>query len=243
MDQASIMAKLTKKTRPGKIRLIFCVLLNLFNFHCFALSDPEKVLQMNIKQPWQEWRKDDVLKVSYRASKFDGLIEIKAQAELKSTLAGFINFIEDLNNMPNWLDNAESAAMIKLLSVNENIFVTRFKAFWPAAAREMVIHSHYWQNPDLSLEISVTDASDAISKKANVIRMQVFSADWKIVPTSANTISITYQFIVDPKGDLPQWLIKPITLRGIWHTLNNLSNQLPKSKWQNHNRSDIQEHP
>lgn len=243
MDKASIMAKLTKKTLPRKVRLIFSVLLSLFSFHCFALNDPVEGVQTNIKQAWQEWRKNDVLKVSFRASELDGLIEIKAQAELKSTLSGFINFIEDLNNMPNWLDNAESAAMIKQISVNENIFVTRFNAFLLVSAREMVIHSHYWQNPDLSLEIAVTDASYAINKEPNVIRMQVFSADWKIIPTSAKTISITYQFIVDPKGDLPQWLIKPITLRGIWHTLTNLSSQLPESKWQNHNRSDIQEHP
>lgn len=192
-------------------------------------------------EAWQVWRQDAELKVSYRASQYDDLIEIKAQAQLASSLAGFIYFIEDLNQLPHWLDNAESAKVINQIALNENIFITRFKGLWPVSAREMVVYSHYWQNNDLSVEIAVKDASDSITATKNTVRMQVIKAHWQIVPTKVNQIKINYQFIVDPKGNIPQWLTKPMTLNGIWTTLNNIREQLPHSQWQQKSRIDIQE--
>ena len=200
-----------------------------------------KVLYANEIAPWKTWRESQQLKVSYRPSGYKDLIEIKAQATLNSTLSGFIYFIEDLPNMPNWLDNAESAEILEQFTVSENIFITRFNGLWPVSAREMIVHSRYWQNDDLSLEIAVIDANDFIAKHKKAVRMKVHNAHWKLIPTSANQINISYQFIVDPKGNIPQWLTKTITLNGIWTTLNNLQEQLPKSHWQQKKKSHIQE--
>jgi hypothetical protein len=58
---------------------------------------------------------------------------------------------------------------------------------------------------------------------------------------TAERITITYQFMVDPKGNLPLWLTKPMTLNGIWTTLHNIQNQLPQSKWQRQVNENIQE--
>ncbi len=206
-----------------------------------AVKSTPQSMDKSKHEAWQVWRQDAELKVSYRASQYDDLIEIKAQAQLASSLAGFIYFIEDLNQLPHWLDNAESAKVINQIALNENIFITRFKGLWPVSAREMVVYSHYWQNNDLSVEIAVKDASDSITATKNTVRMQVIKAHWQIVPTKVNQIKINYQFIVDPKGNIPQWLTKPMTLNGIWTTLNNIREQLPHSQWQQKSRIDIQE--
>jgi hypothetical protein len=66
-----------------------------------------------------------------------------------------------------------------------------------------VAYSRYWQNEDLSIEIAVKDASNALEKTQDVIRMQLLSAHWTIVPMAVDRIVITYQFMVDPKGNLP----------------------------------------
>ncbi len=206
-----------------------------------AVKSTPQSMDKSKHEAWQVWRQDAELKVSYRASQYDDLIEIKAQAQLASSLAGFIYFIEDLSLLPHWLDNAESAKVINQIALNENIFITRFKGLWPVSAREMVVYSHYWQNNDLSVEIAVKDASDSITATKNTVRMQVIKAHWQIVPTKVNQIKINYQFIVDPKGNIPQWLTKPMTLNGIWTTLNNIREQLPHSQWQQKSRIDIQE--
>ncbi|UUO25048.1 hypothetical protein FGD67_18920 [Colwellia sp. M166] len=235
------MSKQTKKTSAVTTLWLLTTLLSLYSVSSLAVKSTPQSMDKSKHEAWQVWRQDAELKVSYRASQYDDLIEIKAQAQLASSLAGFIYFIEDLSLLPHWLDNAESAKVINQIALNENIFITRFKGLWPVSAREMVVYSHYWQNNDLSVEIAVKDASDSITATKNTVRMQVIKAHWQIVPTKVNQIKINYQFIVDPKGNIPQWLTKPMTLNGIWTTLNNIREQLPHSQWQQKSRIDIQE--
>ena len=248
MDKASILSKRVKNFITRKVSFILALFLCLYSTLAVATQKPtqtpaEKSSQaINTSiQPWHIWRENNELIVSYRTSGYKDLIEIKAQAKLTSSIAGFIYFIEDLAQLHHWLDNAESAKIISQIAINENTFVTRFKGLWPVAAREMVVHSRYWQNEDLSVEISVEDASDVVIATEDAVRMQVLKAHWQIVPTTINQIAISYQFIVDPRGNIPQWITKPMTLNGIWTTLNNIREQLPNSKWQQKRRIDIKE--
>ncbi len=247
MDKAGKLSKQAKNFIVTILLVVFSVLFGLYSSVSLASKNNNALVSINAdtaqQKPWQLWRTNEALKISYRASEYDDLIEIKAQAQLTSSLGGFIYFIEDLSNIANWLDNAKSAEIISQISNNENIFITRFKGLWPVAARDMVVHSRYWQNPDLSLEIAVTDAGETIKKTNQAIRMQVLKAHWTIVPTTLGQIDISYLFIVDPAGNIPQWLTKTMTLRSIWTTLDNLSKQLPESKWQQQRRADIEELP
>lgn len=235
------MNKQTKKTSAATTLWLLTILFGLFSLPSLAAEKNSKNTDKSKNEPWQVWRQDTELKVSYRTSQYNDLLEIKAQAQVASSLAGFMYFLEDLALLPVWLDNAESAKIINQITANENIFITRFKGLWPVSAREMVVHSHYWQNDNLSVEIAVKDASDSIIATKNTIRMQVLKAHWLVVPTKTSQIEISYQFIVDPKGNIPQWLIKPMTLNGIWTTLNNIREQLPNSPGQQKSRADIQE--
>lgn len=235
------MNKQTKKTSAATTLWLLTILFGLFSLSSLAAEKNSQNTDQSKNEPWQVWRQDAELKVSYRTSQYNDLLEIKAQAQVASSLAGFMYFLEDLALLPVWLDNAESAKIINQITANENIFITRFKGLWPVSAREMVVHSHYWQNDNLSVEIAVKDASDSIIATKNTIRMQVLKAHWLVVPTKTSQIEISYQFIVDPKGNIPQWLTKPMTLNGIWTTLNNIREQLPNSPGQQKSRADIQE--
>ena len=245
MHRTSILSQQVKKMMTLKVRMIFSALLSLYSINSLATQNTAEIAnKANDKaqeMPWKLWRTDDYFKVSYRIDSVKNLIEIKAQAELTSTLAGFLYFIEDLEMTSHWLDNAESAIMISEIATNEHIFKTRFKSIWPFSAREIVVYSRYWQNQDLSIEVSLEDYGDKVAKTDDAIRMQVLSAHWKIIPTQPERISITYQFKVDPKGNIPQWLAKPMALNSIWTTLNNMREQLPKSKFQQQIKTDIQE--
>lgn len=245
MDRTSILSKRVKKFITLKVLIIFSALLSLYSsFNLVAQNTAEVANQTYSKVKevsWELWRTNDYFKVSYRIDDVTSLIEIKAQATFESTLAGFLYFIEDLKMTPRWLDNAASAEIISKISSNEHIFITRFKRLWPFSAREMIVHSRYWQNQDLSIEIAVKDVGYNIAKTKDFVRMQVLHDHWKIIPTQPEQIAITYQFKVDPKGSIPQWLAKPMTLNAIWTTLHNMKEQLPKSKYQQQAKANIQE--
>jgi hypothetical protein len=245
MHRTSILSKHVNKFITLKVQLIFSALLSFYSMATLAVQNT--VLETNINRssiqstPWKLWQEDNFFNVSYRVDNSTNLIEIRAQAKFESTLAGFLYFIEDLPMTHNWLNNAESAKLISTISPSEHIFKTRFNAIWPFADREVIVHSRYWQNKDLSIDILVEDAGDTVAITEDVLRMQVISAFWQIKPIQPKQIDVTYQFMVDPKGNIPKWLLKPMTLKGIWNTLQNMKEQLPHSKHQQRTKENIQE--
>jgi len=182
--------------------------------------------------PWTLWKETDKLSLSFRPYKKTGLIEIQAQARLPSSLSGFLLFLQDYPLIPNWLDNAKEAYLIEQVSDTENLFVTRFKRIWPVSEREMVIRSRYWQNPDLSVELAVQDASHEVGNPLNIIRIKLIKAHWLLSPISSKEIQIQHTIIADPGGSVPLWLANKVSLRSMWNTLNAMDKQLSTSPWQ-----------
>ena len=205
-------------------------------------------------------RNNSELSVSYRSAVAlneklsTELIEIKATAKVNSTLSGFLFFIQQVDNTPNWLVNASTSSIIKQLSTNENIFLIEFLGVWPLKPRLLVLHSTYWQNNDLSVEIKLSDERNITTAKLipflsedihNFLQIKTYQAHWKIIPqkvkvrgdektATSSQLLIEYTFIADGIGDSPQWLANHLALKSIWKSMRNIKRQLPKNQWQKH---------
>lgn len=189
---------------------------------------------------WLEWKKDATTTINYRKVANSDLIEIKAEVTLDSSLSGFLLFLLDTDNIPNWLDNAKESKILQSPNSNTHIFTTEFHSFWPIKSREMIIKSRQWQNEDLSVEIKIENARD-LDKKKHTVLVDVVSAKWLITPITSKEIDIEYTFIVDAKGNVPTWLVNRLALKSTWKTLQNISEQLPQSKWQSESLANIKE--
>ena len=161
------------------------------------LALPNTILASNAETSWKVWKKNSELSVSYRPAialnkkLSTELIEIKATAKVSSTLSGFLFFIQQVDNTPNWLVNASASSIIKQISTNENIFLIEFLGVWPLKPRLLVLHSTYWQNNDLSVEIKLSDNNNITTANLipflsediqNFLRIKTYQAHWKITP-------------------------------------------------------------
>ncbi len=205
---------------------------------------------------WTLWRNNEQLKVSYRnihrpqLSSKTKLLEIKASAYVTSSISGFLLFIQDIDNISAWLDNADKGQLINQFSENKNQFYIHFAGLWPIKPRLLVLRSHYWQKPDLSVEIKLTDDNSFQSNNiqapySDAIRIHIHRAHWRISPQLSidgqQTLFIEYQFIADAGGKVPQWLANHFALKSIWQTMENITRLLPSSQWQQHTITGIEE--
>ncbi len=85
------------------------------------------------------------------------------------------------------------------------------------------------------------DNAPDFDKKKHTILVDVISAHWRITPISSKEIDVIYTYIVDPKGNVPMWLVNPMTLKSTWKTLLNIKEKLPQSKWQHSTLANIKE--
>lgn len=186
--------------------------------------------------PWKKWKQSKRLSVSSRISTIDHLTEIKATALVNSSLSGFLLFLQDVNNTPAWLTNASDSKVIKHISATEHIFTVSFSAIWPLKPRYLQLHSHYWQNKDLSVEIQLKDDFSVDIEHKDAVRVKFYQGHWLLIPTLNNQqqkqLSIEYTFTADNGGEMPKWLADQLTLKFILKSMKNMSLQLPQSKWQ-----------
>lgn len=227
------------KNKVNNAPFFVCIsLLLAFVFPLYSFASQSNVLEETI---WTTWKENDDIKIVYHKTKNSPLIEIKVNATIKSTLSGFLLFILDTDNIPQWLTKASSSQVLESYSPQENLFITYFESYWPVSERYMLVNSRHWQNDDLSLEIEVQDVHDKEYLDHDKIKIEIIKAHWRIEPTENNHINITYTIIADPKGVIPFWLTKRISLNGLWKTMENMHAQLPISTWQMHQLPDIVE--
>lgn len=182
---------------------------------------------------WQLIKSSNTIKVYQSHDNNSDFNQIKAELIVRSSLSGFLLFLQDTANIPKWLDNASHSEIIAQNSPSENVFITHFEGVWPVRDRNMVIATSYKQNNDLSIDIYVEDAADKARPIKNSVRVTVIHAHWHIaVIENTSNIKISYKFNVNPNGNIPSWLANQMTLTSVWNTLNAIQQQLPSSEWQ-----------
>lgn len=186
--------------------------------------------------PWKKWKQSKHLTVSSRVSTINKLTEIKVTALVNSSLSGFLLFIQDVNNTPTWLTNASSSKVVKQLSTTEHIFTVYFSGIWPVKSRHLQLHSQYWQNNDLSVEIQLKDDFSVDIAHKDAVRIKFYKGHWKLTPILTNQqqkqLIIEYTFIADNGGEMPKWFADQLALKSILKSMKQMSLQLPQSKWQ-----------
>ena len=202
-----------------------------------------KAASVTSELPWTQWKKSTNLSVSSRVSTIDKLTEIKTTAIVNSSLSGFLLFIEDVNNTSAWLTNATSSKIVKQLSATDHIFTVNFSAIWPLKPRHLQLHSHYWQNDDLSVEIKLKDDFSLDIEHSDAVRIKFYEGHWLLTPIINNKrqkqLIIEYRFIADNGGEMPKWFADQLALKSILKSMKKLSKQLPQSKWQQHTKPGI----
>ncbi|MDX2369133.1 MAG: hypothetical protein QNK36_12130, partial [Colwellia sp.] len=195
----------------------------------FIISDAYIVqaASLTTASPWKKWKNYKNLSVSSRVSTIDKLTEIKATALVDSSLSGFLLFIQDVNNTPKWLANANSSEIVKQLSSTENIFTVNFSAIWPLKPRHLQLHSHYWQNNDLSVEIQLKDDFSVDITHSNAVRVKFYEGHWLLTPILNNEqqkqLIVEYTFIANSGGELPKWFADQLALKSILKSMKKMS--------------------
>ncbi|GAA0822086.1 START domain-containing protein [Colwellia asteriadis] len=207
--------------------------------------------------PWTVWEDNRHLSVSYRDAQLPtqqsaaGLIEIQAKLSVESSLAGFLLFLQDVDNTPNWLKGAQESKILTHASASEQSFFVTFSKIWPLKPRLLLLHSRFWQNDDLSVDMSVTqlappeNLTTALDESIDdFFIVTIHHAHWKLTPKlqgGSLRIAIEYTVIADGGGNAPTWLANHMALKSIWKSMHALQQQLPHSHWQSKKISNIKE--
>ena len=202
------------------------------NFAFFLLFIPFFVAGNQCVSPnsehWETWRIKDDNKLQIKRNTSTGIHGLRAEFSLPLTTKEFIEFLYQQNKITQWLDNAKTAKVVAL-TPNTNLVEIVFRGFLFVKPRRMVAVSTINHIADELTYIEVKN-DDSLAPAKNVIDVSIINAFWCITKTSEKSIHVSYQALVDPKGDIPLWISNKFARKSIWNTIMNINDYFKQSQ-------------
>jgi len=150
--------------------------------------------------------------------------EFKAYAELNAKPAEIEKIMRNISDYSDWMSDVKSAKILKNINADERIEYMRVAAPWPFDDRDIVNHFKIERNTSgaNSFKVVISNKHDYISEKEGVVRIKKSSGFWEFTPLASGKTKVTYQFLGDPGGEVPDWAANMFIVDGPFATLSNL---------------------
>lgn len=205
--------------------ILFVLLASIFvGFTTFKNTESEWVLK----------KQEDGVTVYNRSVSSSALKEIKAVTQIKSSLSSIIALLSDRESFPQWVYKCETAHTVKKIDETEAICYQNVVAPWPIDNRDILINVKVKQDPVTKVVLQkATSVANYLPPVENHIRINVFTATWKLTPLKNGIVNCEYLLLFDPGGSLPAWLINMASTDGPYETTHNMHAMITKEKYQN----------
>jgi hypothetical protein len=169
---------------------------------------------------WELEKNDDGIKVYTRTVEGQPIKEFKAITSIKANHLAIKKVILNVGGYVNWYPDVVEAKVVKRKSATEVIAYTRLDVPWPASDRD-VVSSISSSSTTNSSKVILKSASGYVSKKDGIVRIPYTSGFWKLTTTKGVT-EVHFQYIGNPGGSLPDWIINMFIVDSPYQTLINL---------------------
>jgi len=179
--------------------------LMLMSFHAIAAD-------------WKLEKNKDGIKVYTRSTEGSEILEFRAISEVNASRKRVAEVVARITDYPNWFPDCANAQVLKSISPTQRKIYYEIDLPWPASNRDVImVLSVDVDNAKKTTIINFDHATGGKAKKDGVVRMPSAKGFWKIV-TEGTKSKVTYQFLADPGGSLPTWIINMFIVDGPYDT-------------------------
>lgn len=152
---------------------------------------------------------------------------VKVEASFTGTYSKLIAVLSDVSQFSKWIYHSKANSVVQKNSPLDFIYHTETVLPWPMSNRDVVIHMQI-NTDSLPKFITITGTSmpKRIAKKSGLVRVNHYSARWKVTMPTPQTISIYYELELNPAGNIPGWMANSFVSKGPFETFSNLAKKL-----------------
>ena len=171
-----------------------------------------------------EWKqtldKDDII-VYTRQPATSRFNEIKAITTTEGTFEKFKEIISNLERYPEWLADCKSATLLQKTQANDFTYHMKLKVPFPFVNRDLVQQIKILEE-NRKLEVKIINHPTLLEEQKNYVRMPVASGRWIVKKMPENKLSITFEYLADPGGNIPAWLVNAFSVKNPHKAIKNL---------------------
>ncbi|MCB2058851.1 MAG: hypothetical protein KDE30_13165 [Novosphingobium sp.] len=172
-----------------------------------------------------DWRLElDREGVSVYLKKIEGfeIHGIKATIDIRATKKKLVSIINDVENYKSWVADCNHSALIVTENPSESVSHLKFDSPWPIQDRDVFFHRVLSESNDNQFSLTFTASSDYLIEESCCVRIKRAIGKFSIIEKKENLSQVIYEFVSDPGGNLPNWLVSYILTDSPYTTLSNL---------------------
>ena len=148
--------------------------------------------------------------------------EFKAVTIVSCRMKKLEGLVDKVSDYPNWQENITTAKTFKKISNKEKVIYYTSEVPWTISNRDVVVSCKKTVASDGVVTYNIKGASGYISMKDGFVRIKDIKGKWQFTPLKIGEIEVVYQFLADPAGSIPNWLINMFIADGPYQTLMNI---------------------
>jgi len=204
-----------------KYQILFILVL-LINSNIDSLAF---VTEKNFEQDSSDWklRKDrNGIRVWTRDHKGKRILEYLSKITIETSLEKLVDIIQNVEKYPVWTANCETASIYKVMSDTSRIEYLTTKVPWPLEDRDVAMEFVVVNNTNTYFQANLSSVPDAVPLSNDYVRIEISEGTWIFKKIDEKRVEVIHQFLSDPGGSIPMFIVNMFIVSGPYKTLENL---------------------
>lgn len=203
-------------------RFIISSLIVILFLTAYSTVMGKENLSIEDSAGWNLRKDKHGIKVYTRDHKNEGVLEYLAITSIDARIEKLVEIIHDVENYPDWTENCETASVYKILSDSSRIEYMTTKVPWPLEDRDVVMEFVVSSHTNEYFEAILRSVPDAVPESEDYVRIHISEGNWIFKEIGENKVEIIHQFLSEPGGNIPMWIVNMFIVSGPYKTLLNL---------------------
>ena len=176
--------------------------------------------QRSYAQAWELKKDSDSIKVFTRSVSKSPVKEYKAVAKVGANAEDILAM---LRNVPAYTEWIEDVVYTKTVSSSEDqmSFYYQMSLPWPAKDRDLCLDMQITR-VDEAITVNLTSNPDLVPIDDDFVRILLVEGQWVIRAIDDENSLVEQQFLADPEGSLPKWIINMFVVDSPYQTMKNM---------------------
>jgi len=172
----------------------------------------------------------------------NNLNRIIASTVIPENSLKILSLICDAENHENWVYANHGAYILDSIDPYHWIYYSISKAPWPINNRDIVSSVELFiDNQTYTIRVESNGKPNLIPESPNMVRIPILHSKWVLQKIDDENTRVKLDILVDPGGNIPNWVINLFSANGPYRTLINMKNEVKKSKYQKVNHKLYQD--
>jgi len=180
----------------------------------------------NVQTPTSSWelkRDKKGIKVYTKNSPETKIKAFKVEALVQAPLDTVLKIMNDVPGYINWQADVSLTTIVETVDEQEFYYYFTVATPWPFSDRDNVMHTVVSETTDpREVTYTLNGKPEYLAEKEEFVRLPIAKGVWIFTSKDSTRTMINHEFVIDPGGNLPAWLINAKIVDSPFFTVANL---------------------